>query len=380
MMASLNSMAEALELAHEHHPPLAIVDFYMPGGNGDELTRALHNDPATASTVVAIHSQFPDVVKKALKAGAVELIGKEDPQDLFLMRVDALKTMVEAQTYQRNIERLLEESKLEERPVTILMVDDSPTVRAVYGNYLRNDGFQVLEASTLQQGREIAQAEQPDMMLVDFILPDGHGDELVRDLLGQISTANILMVMFSNKEDLEEVALGAGAVDIISKDDPLDIFMRRVQSMRRYVESQRQQQQLMLESKRKLAEQERFFNGISSSMVEGLYALDLHGDVTYINQTGLELIGYSKKEVIGQNMHELIHANQPDGLYLPEAECPVHLAIRQNRQYRVESDWFQHKAGHHFPVEFSSAPLTDEGGGAARLGCTVPRHHETVST
>ncbi|MBT4331175.1 MAG: response regulator [Gammaproteobacteria bacterium] len=220
----------------------------MPEGNGDELTRALHKNPLTASIVVAIHSQFPNVVKKALSAGAIELIGKDDPQDLFLMRVAALRTMVEAQTYQRNIEQLLNENKSDDHPVKILLVDDSPTVRAVYGAHLRNGGFEVFEAGSIHEGEMAAHQKLPDMMLVDFILPDGHGDELVRKLLSQIDTSNIMMVMFSNKEDLEDAALGAGAIDIISKDDPDEIFMRRINSMRRYVVSQRKQRQLMLEN------------------------------------------------------------------------------------------------------------------------------------
>ncbi len=242
-----NSMEQAMQLAEEHRPPLAIVDYFMPGGNGDELTRALHENPVTASTVVAIHSQHHDVVKEALSAGAVELIGKEDPKDLFLMRVAALRTMVEAQTYQRNIEQLVTEKLSEDQPLKILLVDDSPTIRAVYGAYLRKGGFDVYEAGTIREGAAVAHQELPDMMLIDYMLPDGHGDQLVRTLLSQADTSNILMVIFSNKENLEDAALSAGAIDIISKDDPDEIFMRRIQSMRRYVLTQRKQRRLMRE-------------------------------------------------------------------------------------------------------------------------------------
>ncbi len=180
-----HSKAEAMAVARRERPQLAVIDFYMPDGNGDELTRELLQDHETASIVVAIHSQFPDVVKQALKAGAVELIGKNEPKDLFMMRVNALKSMVEAQTYQRNIEQLLQQQDLDSRPISILIVDDSPTVRAIYGALLREEGFEVLEADSVEMGRTIAKVEQPDMMLVDYILPDGHGDALVQELLEQ---------------------------------------------------------------------------------------------------------------------------------------------------------------------------------------------------
>ncbi len=248
-----HSMDEALEVARREHPQLAVIDFYMPGGNGDELTRALLQAHETASIVVAIHSQFPDVVKQSLKAGAVEMIGKNEPKDLFMMRVNALRSMVEAQTYQRNIEQLLLQQDLDSRPITILLVDDSPTIRAIYGALLRDAGFEVLEADSIGMGRTIARVEQPDMMLVDYILPDGKGNELVQELLEQADTSAILMVMFSQRENLEEQALNAGAIDILSKDDSHENFIRRIRSMRRYVQSQRKQRQIMLESRKQIS-------------------------------------------------------------------------------------------------------------------------------
>ncbi|MBT5747089.1 MAG: response regulator, partial [Gammaproteobacteria bacterium] len=247
-----NSIGEALELALQHQPKLAIVDFYMPEGNGDELIQSFRKNPATASIVVAIHSQFPDVITKSFQAGAVQMIGKDDPQELFLMRVDALRTMIEAQAFQYSLERLSNTNDTD-HPISILLVDDSHTIRAVYGEHLRNYGFDVFLAESLERGREVAKSVLPDMMLVDFILSDGRGDDLIRELLSQIETSNILMVIFSNKEDLEETVLGAGAIDIISKDDPVEVFMRRINSMSRFIQSQRKQREIMMESRKTIS-------------------------------------------------------------------------------------------------------------------------------
>ncbi|MCH6588756.1 MAG: response regulator, partial [Proteobacteria bacterium] len=100
------SMAEALAVARAERPPLAIVDFYMPGGNGDELTEALLAGPETRDILVAMHSQR-DVVEESLAAGAIDLIYKDDPQDVFLLRVAAMSRYVEAQSRQREVEREL---------------------------------------------------------------------------------------------------------------------------------------------------------------------------------------------------------------------------------------------------------------------------------
>ncbi len=100
------SMAEALDVARAERPPLAIVDYYMPGGNGDELTEALLAGPETRDILVAMHSQR-DVVEESLAAGAIDLIYKDDPRDVFLLRVAAMSRYVEAQSRQREVEREL---------------------------------------------------------------------------------------------------------------------------------------------------------------------------------------------------------------------------------------------------------------------------------
>ncbi len=101
------SMAEALDVARAERPPLAIVDYYMPGGNGDELTEALLAGPETRDSLVAMHSQRANMVEESLAAGAIDLIYKDDPKDVFLLRVAAMSRYVEAQSRRREVEREL---------------------------------------------------------------------------------------------------------------------------------------------------------------------------------------------------------------------------------------------------------------------------------
>nr|CRH05190.1 Putative response regulator receiver modulated diguanylate cyclase/phosphodiesterase with PAS/PAC sensor(S) [Candidatus Magnetococcus massalia] len=92
-----SNVAEALELADTQHPPLAIVDYHMPDGTGADLTRALLAREATAETLVVMHSTSLDVIAESLEAGAVDLIHKEDPKEVFLMRVGAMVRFIETQ-------------------------------------------------------------------------------------------------------------------------------------------------------------------------------------------------------------------------------------------------------------------------------------------
>ncbi len=119
------SMAEALAVARAEGPPLAIVDYYMPGGNGDELTAALLAGPETRDILVAMHSRH-DMVEESLAAGAIDLIDKDDPQNIFLLRVAAMSRYVEAQSRQREVERELRHTqKIESLGTPIQYVDEN---------------------------------------------------------------------------------------------------------------------------------------------------------------------------------------------------------------------------------------------------------------
>ncbi|OSM00211.1 two-component system response regulator [Magnetofaba australis] len=108
-----SSLTEALTLAREHRPPLAIVDFHMPEGNGAELTRALLAQPETANTLVLMHSQARDVVKQSLEAGAIDLIYKDDPHEVFLMRVAAVTHFIQTQAEQQRREAAARKREME---------------------------------------------------------------------------------------------------------------------------------------------------------------------------------------------------------------------------------------------------------------------------
>ncbi len=93
-----SNMNEALALAAAKPFDLAIVDYYMPGGNGDELCRRLRDDPATAqiTTAVITGTYLDQLIKDSLNAGAVECMFKNESQELFLTRIAAMARGVRA--------------------------------------------------------------------------------------------------------------------------------------------------------------------------------------------------------------------------------------------------------------------------------------------
>ncbi|MFQ5958029.1 MAG: response regulator [Alphaproteobacteria bacterium] len=125
----------------------------------------------------------------------------------------------------------------------ILFVDDSSTTRAVYGALLEKNGYEVLSAGSMAEALELARAERPPLAIVDYFMPDGNGNELTEALLAEPETRDILVVMHSQRDVVEE-SLAAGAIDLIYKDDPQDVFLLRVAAMSRYVEAQSRQREV----------------------------------------------------------------------------------------------------------------------------------------
>jgi PAS domain S-box-containing protein len=93
------------------------------------------------------------------------------------------------------------------------------------------------------------------------------------------------------------------------------------------------------------------------STAEGIYGIDLEGNCTFVNRTAARLLGHAPGEMIGQNIHELIHHTRPDGTPYPQAECPIVRASTLGRGCRVDDEVLWRRDGTSFCVEYASSPI-----------------------
>jgi diguanylate cyclase (GGDEF)-like protein/PAS domain S-box-containing protein len=87
---------EAMALTQTRTFDIAIIDYFMPGENGDVLCRRLRADPRTANLTIAIltGTYLDEVIQDSLKAGAVECMFKNEAQELFVARLAAMSRAV----------------------------------------------------------------------------------------------------------------------------------------------------------------------------------------------------------------------------------------------------------------------------------------------
>jgi PAS domain S-box-containing protein len=94
---------------------------------------------------------------------------------------------------------------------------------------------------------------------------------------------------------------------------------------------------------------------------EGIYGIDLDGRCTFINRAGAQMLGYRPEQALGRDMHELIHHSRCDGTPYPVADCPIFRAFRIGTACRVSDEVLWRQDGSHFPAEYSSFPILDDG-------------------
>ena len=87
---------------------------------------------------------------------------------------------------------------------------------------------------------------------------------------------------------------------------------------------------------------------------EGIYGIDMQGHCTFINRAAAAMIGYDPAEVIGQDMHALIHHHRPDGSPYPVEHCPIYRAMQTQSGVRVRDEVLWRRDGTSFAAEYSS--------------------------
>ncbi|VEP11433.1 Two-component sensor histidine kinase (fragment) [Hyella patelloides LEGE 07179] len=101
---------------------------------------------------------------------------------------------------------------------------------------------------------------------------------------------------------------------------------------------------------------------ILNSVVEGIYGLDLQGNVTFVNPAAASIIGWEMKALIGKSMHAVLHHSHSDGTHYPREKCPIYAAFQDGTVRKVDDEVFWRKDGTSFPVEYISTPMHDETG------------------
>lgn len=178
---------EAIKKAQEFHPFLITLDIMLPKKDGWDVLSELKNSPEVADIPVIIVS-IVDNKDLGFSLGAVEYLLK--PID----RVKLIDTVSACIPMERN----------KGKPMEILVVDDDENAVKYMSSVLENAGFDVLKAYSGSAGINLAIQSNPDLIILDLMMPNISGFDVVEKLREHPTAKGIPIVICSAKDITSE--------------------------------------------------------------------------------------------------------------------------------------------------------------------------------
>ena len=232
---------------------------------------------------------------------------------------------------------------------TILIVDDTPANLAVLADHLEERGFQVVVAQDGEEGLERAQLVQPDLILLDVMMPGIDGFETCRRLKLAAGSKDIPVIFMTALAETSDKVTGfeAGGVDYVTKPFRIEEVLVRIKThlALRMMQKQLSAQNLQLQQEavvRLRAEQD-----IESLMQEQQTILDNAGVgiaflkdrlIVRCNQEFAAMFGYRADALVGTSTRAL-HAS--DDIYESCGKA-VYAAIGMGAAYSGDAQYRRH--------------------------------------
>jgi len=104
---------------------------------------------------------------------------------------------------------------------TILFIEDERNLQKTFRDLLEDEGYEMISAMDGEEGLRDAKKEQPDLILLDLVLPKLHGFKVLEELKGNEKTKDIPVIILTNLEGTDEVqqALEMGVTTYLVKSD-----------------------------------------------------------------------------------------------------------------------------------------------------------------
>ncbi|WP_164852335.1 response regulator [Rheinheimera riviphila] len=242
----------ALHILSQQKIDFIIAEWDMPKMNGLELLQRVRADKRNASTVFMMMSVVIEqaAVVQAIKAGVSEYVVKPFTTKILLERVQrAIEGPQKANSAAKKPSDAsgasTDTASNEPQQLRILVVDDVADNIQVISDILRKD-YKVGAATSGEKALKICAAEpQPDLLLLDVMMPDINGFEVCRKLKANPLTQHISVIFLTALDQTQDMVRGfeLGALDYITKPVNPPVVKARVKTHAALIQSVKQMRQ-----------------------------------------------------------------------------------------------------------------------------------------
>ncbi len=200
-----------------------------------------------------------------------------------------------------------------DRPARVLIVDDERPNRQLLEVMLASAGYQIQMAAGGREALAMIDAERPDLILLDVMMPDMDGYQVAAAVKSGLATRNIPIILVTANDDRVERIRGltAGAEDFLTKPvDRAELSMRvrnllRLKAYGDYFDQNAPalEAEVLARTFELRQERDRAARYLSTADVI-LLALDLDGRVTLANRYACEVLGWDEQDLIGREWAE----------------------------------------------------------------------------
>lgn len=238
-------------------------------------------------------------------------------------------------------------------PNQILIIDDEPFHQLMLGKLLKQSGYNVLVASSAEQGIELYQMHHPDIVLLDGIMPVIDGFECCKLLRQLPNTESLPILMITGLEEKVAIerAFEVGATDFITK--PVQ-FTALAQRIRRLLKA--------ASLEKALRQSEKQYRSLVTNLEEIIFQTNTEGEFIFLNPAWKVVTGFEIDESLGRNFIEYIHSNDVQR-HLKQVEKVLQGKLN-NAYYYIR---YRMKSGIYGWLDISVTPLKSESNGITGL-------------
>lgn len=378
---------QGVQLALERAPDLILLDYHLPDLDGLEFLDELEHEGGETPVPVMMLTGADNVgvAVEAMRRGARDYLVK-DRERGYLTLLPAVIERVLREQRLRSDKRAAEtkfRTLVEQIPAITYMSALGVPGRLLYlSPQVKHLGFEPDECLAAPRG--LLEAVHPDdrPMVQQAYADSSTSGEPMRceyRILARTGDTRWLLDEARVVRDAHGAPLFLQGVLIDITDDKrreeeLNHHRQHLEDMVAERTAQLEQQAGLLKStntnllkeieERRLAEQavratEARFRLLLESAGEGIYGLDTEGRCTFVNDAALDMLRFTRDELLGQPTHPFLHHSRRDGTPYPAAECPIYEAFRSGVAQRRMIEPLWRKDGTMLIAEYSSYPLRE---------------------